>query len=329
MFRNAAVTVFWQGATLQVVREIALEAERLGFEYFWLPEAWGLEALSAIGYILTVTKKIKVGSGVLNVYSRSAALIGMACATLDQIAPGRFVLGLGSSGRPLVEDWHGVRFEKPLERTKEYVEVIKKTAKGEKVEYDGEILKLSRFRIFTKPMQSRLQIYLGAIGEENLRLAGSISDGAILASFPMSKLDYALRLVNESGPGKKVFAYYPFNAASSSNESAKGRSEATANIAFYVASMGKYYSGNLSRLGYAESVRRIMESHANSGSKGASSAVDEALLDDLSLVGSVSEISEKIGKMPAEVVPVFALRGSSSEDAIEGINSLRRIAEVL
>jgi alkanesulfonate monooxygenase SsuD/methylene tetrahydromethanopterin reductase-like flavin-dependent oxidoreductase (luciferase family) len=329
MFRTAAVTVSWQGASVKAVRDIAIEAENLGFDYFWVPEAWGLEALSTIGHILSVTEKIKIGSGILNVYSRSAALIGMACATLDQIAQGRFILGLGSSGRLLIEDWHGVRFQKPLERTKEYVEVVKSVSSGKNVEYDGNILKLSRFRIFTKPIQSRQEIYLGAIGEQNLRLASRISDGAILASFPISKLDYALSIMNEGGADKKIFSYHPFRVVNTDEERIKARAEAASNIAFYIASMGKYYSQNLSKLGYSESVLKIIETHAKLGGRETSKAVDERLLDDLTLIGTSSEISDKVRKMPAAVVPVFALKGSTENEVQEGIDSLRKISEVL
>ncbi|MDG6999762.1 MAG: LLM class flavin-dependent oxidoreductase, partial [Nitrososphaerota archaeon] len=186
MNRNLGVTVSWQGATVPCVRSVALSAEELGFEYLWVPEAWGLDATTTIAHLLTVTSSIKIGTGILNVYSRSAALIGMTCATLEQISPGRILLGLGTSGKSLVEDWHGVQFARSLQRTKEYVEVIRKVATGEKVEFEGELLRLARFRLYTKPC-SPPPIFLGAIGEKNLKLAGKISDGAIVATYPLSK----------------------------------------------------------------------------------------------------------------------------------------------
>ncbi len=147
----------WRGATIDSTRAIAQEAERLGFEYLWLTEAWGLETLSTAGYLFGITSKIKIGIGVLNVFSRSAALIGMACATLDQIAPGRFVLGLGSSGKAVVKNWHGQQFAKPIERTKEYVGIIKRVASGESLDYSGEIPKVIRVQAvyYTESIRAR------------------------------------------------------------------------------------------------------------------------------------------------------------------------------
>ena len=148
------MTVDWRGATIDALNTIALQADYSGCGYFWVPEAWGLEAFSTIGHLLTITRQIKIGPGIVNIFSRSAATIGMSCATLNQLAPGRFVLGLGTSGKGLVEYFHGAKFEKKFKRMNEYVEVIKKVSSGQIVEYNGEILKLSRFRLYGQALSS-------------------------------------------------------------------------------------------------------------------------------------------------------------------------------
>ena len=324
MIRNIGVTTAWQGATVQAVRSVASAAEDLGYGYLWIPEAWGLEASSMMAHVLTLTSEIKIGSGIINVYSRSAALIGMTFATLEQISPGRTLLGLGTSGRALVEFWHGTKFDRPFQRTKEYVEVIRRVASGDKVEYDGKVLKLSRFRLFTKPA-SVPKIFLGAIGERNLKLAGSISDGAILATYPKSKLEQASRLVSENGP-KKVFAYYPFRIVSSEDEARVAKSEIAENIAFYVASMGSYYAKNLVRLGFEQSVNRIVEAHRVGGHAGAAKAVDDSLLGDLSLIGSLDQVIQQLSEIPEGVVPVLGLKVASEEQVRTGIESLKAFA---
>ncbi len=319
------VTIDWQGATIPAITAVAAEADAHGFGYFWIPEAWGLEALSTAGYLLEATKKIRIGTGVLNVYSRSAALIGMSCATLDQIAAGRFMLGLGTSGRALVEDWHGMRFEKSLARTKEYVEVIRKVVKGETVDYDGQTLKLKRFRLFTKPIASSLEILLGAIGEKNLELAGEVADGAIVVHYPLSALKEAVKLV-----GKKIFAWYPLNIAESKEEEEKARFRIGRNIAFYVVSMGKYYARNLSRLGYSEDVARIKNAHAVSGSKGAAAAVSDEVFEELAFVGSAESVREKIERrIPEGVLPVFGFSVATVEECSDAVKSLRLISSVI
>ena len=252
MLENYGVTVTWQGMTVDGLTAIATEADKLGFGYLWIPEAWGLEAFSVISHILDRTKNIRVGTGITNVYSRSAALIGMGCATFDQIAPGRFMLGLGSSGRGLIEYWHGYDFSKPLRRTEEYVQVIRKVAKGDTVDFDGDVLKhLSRFRLFTKPMEKSLEIYLGAIGDENIRLAGKICEGAILAEYPSSKMDHALKLLNgeSQSVSKKLFTYLPAFISNSKENIDKAREQIAKNISFYVTSMGAILSKEPNEIG--------------------------------------------------------------------------------
>jgi len=307
----------WRGATIERSRAIAQKADRLGFDYLWLTEAWGLESLSTAGYLLGLTSKIKIGIGVLNVFSRSAALIGMACATLDQIAPNRFVLGLGSSARGVVENWHGEPFSEPMQRTREYVEIVKRVARGDQLDYSGEILKLSGLRLYTRPMKREQEIYIGAIGDKNLELAGAISDGAIVTMYPLSKISHALEVLERSNPsGKKktLFLYLSMKIVSNSQEMENARNEVARNISFYVASMGKYYSRNLAALGYDQMVKKILAAHSEGGSKAATAAVDEDLINELSMIGNVDEIREKLLKLPRNVVPVFALDSPPTED---------------
>jgi alkanesulfonate monooxygenase SsuD/methylene tetrahydromethanopterin reductase-like flavin-dependent oxidoreductase (luciferase family) len=314
------VSIMWRGATIDSTRAIAKEADRLGFEYLWLTEAWGLEALSTAGYLLGATSKIKIGIGILNVFSRSAALIGMACATLDQIAPGRFALGLGSSARDVVERWHGETFTKPMQRTKEYVDVIRRVTSGETVGYSGEILKLSGFRLYTKPLNRKQEIYIGAIGEKNLEFAGAIGDGAIVTMYPISKLSRALVFLRRSASSdskKKLFAYLPVKVIRNSEDEEKARIEVSRNISFYVASMGKFYARNLSALGYDKNVEKIIAAYAQGGSRAATAAVDDELIDALSLIGSLDQIKEKLARIPGGVVPVFALDSPSTGDISE------------
>ncbi len=322
--KEFGVTIAWQGATIEALRYIALESERLGLGYLWIPEAWGLEGFSTSSYLLSITTKIRIGTGVVNVYSRSAALIGMACATMDQIAPGRFILGLGSSGRAVVENFHGVRFERPRERTREYVEVVRKVARGESVEYSGDLLKLSRFRLFTKHASSPLEIYLGVMGARNLRLAGELCDGAIVTMYPISRLVDASRMLGAEE--KKLFAYIPTMVLSGKKgDDDLSREIIARNIAFYITSMGKYYSSNLARLGFDSEVRRVIDAHARSGSKGATIAVGDELLDELALIGTRDQVIEKISRLPGGVHPVFAFSVRSAGELANSINSLRQI----
>lgn len=312
----------WHGSTIEGIDAIATEADRLGFRYFWVPEAWGLEAFSVASRVLSKTSSIHVGIGIANVFSRSAALIGMGCATLDQMAPGRFVLGLGSSGKLLVENWHGVEFSKPLKRTQEYVETIRKVALGQQIESrrDGS---LSKFRLFTKPMQQHLEIYLGAISDNNLRLGGEICDGAILAMYPSSRLEHALEVLG-GGRSKKLFTYLPTAVSKSEEELLGMKKDIANNVLFYVRSMGEYYARNLARLGFENEVRRIRET--KNVDQSSIEVVGEKLLSDLSLIGSPKAIAERISEFPEGVTLVFGFGSKSKEDVKMAINSMNLLS---
>ena len=311
---ECGVAISWRGASIEATRAICMEADRLGFRYLWISEAWGLEALATAGYLLGLSSRVTLGAGVLNVYSRSAALIGMACATLEQISPGRFVLGIGTSGRTLVENWHGMKFDSLQIRIREYVNVIRKVARGEAVDFKGETMNLAGFRLYTRPSKE-IEIYLGAMGDRSLKLAGEICEGVIVTMYPLSKLEHAAQLVN--GNSKKIFAYLPLRITANVEEAARARLEVAKHIAFYVSSMGAYYARNLERLGFENAVSKIRKAHSLGGSKSATQAVEDALLDELSVIGRPEEIRRKLSHLPDSVVPVFvvdALRGLKIND---------------
>jgi alkanesulfonate monooxygenase SsuD/methylene tetrahydromethanopterin reductase-like flavin-dependent oxidoreductase (luciferase family) len=328
--------IYWRGATIEGSRKIALESDKVGLDYLWVTEAWGLEALSTIGYLAGITGRVKIGPGVLNAFSRSAALIGMFCATMNQLAPRRFMVGLGTSGKTLIEEFHGIPFDKPIRRTREYVEVIRKVSRGERIDYKGRVLKLSRFKIATDPMRADPEIYIGAIGDRNLALAGEIADGAIVTLYPFSKLSRAVSQVSlgaqksameeeeTKARPKPVFAQFPVIITSSTEETRQTRKSVAKQIAFYVASMGEYYARNLSNLGYEDQVKKIVHAHASSR-EAALDAVDDKLLDDLSMVGDAEEVAGHLGRLPPRVIPVLGLDASNPSLSCSTIAALGQL----
>jgi alkanesulfonate monooxygenase SsuD/methylene tetrahydromethanopterin reductase-like flavin-dependent oxidoreductase (luciferase family) len=325
------VTFDWRGANIGAITTIALQADHSGCGHLWVPEAWGLEAFSTVGHLLSITKRIKVGTGVVNIFSRSAGTIAMACATANQLAPGRFLLGLGISGKGLIESFHGIPFEKTLKRTTEYIEVIRKIQAGETIDYDGGILKLSRFRLYTAPVVPPVPIYLGAMGERNLSLAGKITDGAIVTMFPISMLGKCIESVNQENKGtkKKVFVYIPFRIITNQREEAEAKLEISKYVSFYIASMGKYYARNLEKLGFGKEVERIKSASSSGGASEASKAVDDGLLSELSLIGQPNKILDRLVSIPEGVYPVFALPASSPREGDISAKALREFSSAL
>jgi F420-dependent oxidoreductase-like protein len=172
------------GLTAAEQLELVLDAERLGYDSVWTAEAYGSDAATILGWLAHATSRIKLGSGIFQMPGRSAAMTAMTAATLDQLSDGRMLLGIGSSGPQVAEGWHGQRFGRQLQRTREYVDVVRMALRRERVEYHGETLELplpdgpgKALKLTIAPVQERMPIYLAAIGPRNTTLAAEIADG--------------------------------------------------------------------------------------------------------------------------------------------------------
>src|SRR5881409_662822 len=178
------------GLTSEDQIAIVQEAERLGYDSVWTAEAYGSDAATILGWIAAQTSKIKIGSAIFQMPARSPAMTAMTAATLDQLSGGRMLLGIGSSGPQVSEGWHGVRFARQLQRTREYVEVVRMALRRERVEIHGETLELplpegpgKALKLTIGTVQDSIPVYLAAIGPNNTRLAGEIADGWIPTLF--------------------------------------------------------------------------------------------------------------------------------------------------
>src|SRR3954464_12939781 len=163
---------------------VVREAERLGYAVVWAAEAYGSDAVTVLAYLAAQTERIDIGSAVFQIPARTPAMTAMTAATLDSLSGGRFRLGLGVSGPQVSEGWHGVRFAKPLARTREYVDIVKLALDRKVVRYQGETFELPlpdgpgrALRLMLHPAREHIPIYLAAIGPKNLELAGEIADG--------------------------------------------------------------------------------------------------------------------------------------------------------
>src|ERR671916_2024257 len=174
------------GLTSADQREIVQEAEKLGYDSVWTAEAYGSDAATILGWLAGLTDRIKLGSAIFQMPGGSAAMTAMTAATIDNLSDGRMLLGIGSSGPQVAEGWHGQRFGRQIQRTREYVEVVRKALARERLEYEGETLVLplpdgpgKALKLTIGPVQERIPVYLAAIGPKNTTLAAEIADGWI------------------------------------------------------------------------------------------------------------------------------------------------------
>src|SRR5690349_12238843 len=154
----------------------------------WIPETWGMDCCSVMSAVSQIAKKPKIGSSIMNIYSRSPALVAMTASTLDVLSGGRMVIGLGTSSPAIVEDWHGAKFLQPVARMREYVEVIRLVLSGKKCNHDGNFFHLKNFALLISKPRKDIPIYLAAVNKKMVDLTWEIADGAIFYLRPISEL---------------------------------------------------------------------------------------------------------------------------------------------
>jgi len=177
-------------ASLEFVRD----AERLGVDSVWVPEAWMYDALTPLGYLAAITDRIRLATGVVQLGARSPAMLAMSALALQEMSDGRFILGIGTSGPQVMEGWHGVRFDRPVTRTRETIDIIRTIAAGDRLTYEGTTYTLplpnSQGRAIRSPVAGAgIPIHVASMGPANLRLTGSMADGWIGTAFMPESAD--------------------------------------------------------------------------------------------------------------------------------------------
>jgi len=250
----------------------------------WVPETWGMENFSMLGAVSTKTTNQKIGSSIINIFSRSPSTIAMGAITVDSLSNGRLILGLGTSSLPIVESFHGYSFVKPLQRMKEYVEIIRLVTSGKKVNYDGDIFKLSNFTLLIKPLRNEIPIYLAAINQKMVDLAWNIGDGVIFYLRPLNEMKQTISKMQSK---KKIdVTCQLITCVSENSEEAIERAKKT--VAFYI-SVGDIYRKFLAKNGFENEISNIFEEFKKSGFKSNHELVSDSMLNSLAISGTPDE----------------------------------------
>ena len=299
------------GLTAQQQLELVLEAERLGYDSVWSAEAYGSDAATILAWIAQATSKIKLGSGILQMPARSAAMTAMTAATIDLLSGGRMLLGIGSSGPQVAEGWHGQRFARQLQRTREYVAVVRMALARERVEFHGETLELplpdgpgKPLKLTISPVQERIPIYLAAIGPKNTTLAAEIADGWLPTLFSPEHVGEFRPLLEEgfaragAGKGFDDFEIVPTVTAMVSDDRESARDAMRHYVALYVGGMGSrkqnFYNALVQRYGFEDAAREVQELYLAGKKEEAAAALPAELIDTVALVGPADVVRERI-----------------------------------
>jgi F420-dependent oxidoreductase-like protein len=288
---------------------IVQEAERLGYDSLWAAEAYGSDAATVLAWLAAGTNGIKLGSAIFQMPGRSPAMTAMTAATIDELSGGRMVLGIGSSGPQVAEGWHGQRFGGQLQRTREYVEVVRKALDRERLEYHGETVELplpdgpgKALKLMIAPRQQRIPIYLAAIGPKNTALAGEIADGWIPTFFsPEHVAD--LRALLEEGAARSGRSLGDFDIAPVVNAYVSGDREQARDfmrpvLALYIGGMGSrkqnFYNQLVRRYGFDDAAQRIQDLYLEGKKEEAAAAIPDELIDLVSLAGPRDVVADRL-----------------------------------
>jgi F420-dependent oxidoreductase-like protein len=330
------------GLTAAQQLEIVQEAERLGYDSVWAAEAYGSDAATVLAWLAAGTSTIGLGSAIFQIPARSAAMTAMTAATLDQLSDGRMRLGIGASGPQVAEGWHGQRYGKMLQRTREYVAVVRMALARERVAFHGETLELplpdgpgKALKLTIAPVQERIPIYLAAIGPKNTALAGEVADGWIPTLFaPEHVAEFRTHLqegADRAGRSLDGFDIAPTVNVLVTDDLASGRDAMRPYLALYIGGMGSreqnFYNRLAQRYGCADAAARVQDLYLDGKREEAGAALPDELIDLVTLCGPKDHVRERLAVYRDAGVGTLMVT-PMAWSAEERLAQLRTIAEL-
>ncbi len=334
---------YWgMGLTAADQLQIARTAEDLGYDSIWSAEAYGSDAASVLAWLAAGTSRIKLGAGIFQIPARSAAMTAMTAATIDQLSGGRMLLGLGTSGPQVSEGWHGVRFPHQVERTRDYVAVVRMALAHKKVEYHGQTLDLPLrdgpgkvLKLTIRPVQENIPIYLAVLGPKNVALAGEIADGWLPVFFSPEHVS-KLRVPLEEGAARATRSLDDFRICPSVNvmitdDVASARDTMRPMLALYIGGMGSreqnFYNKLVSSYGFDVAAREVQDLYLEGKRSAAMEALPDELIDMTCIAGPKDRARERIRAFRDAGVETLIV-SPMAFDAEERQRQLRLVAEL-
>jgi F420-dependent oxidoreductase-like protein len=304
-------------------------AEEAGVDTVWVAEAWGRDCFTILTLLARETKQIKLGTGIVNCYSRTPAALAQHFATLDEFSGGRMIIGLGTSGHRVIEHFHGVPFQPSLTRLREYVEIIRMILAGEPLKYQGKLFHLERgFRLRFPPVRSRIPIYIASLTPKSVAQTAAIADGWMPVMIPLQRLGQEVaafrQLVRDAGRDPQSVMVRSPGAVTVTRDIDKAREESKAHLAFYLTNMGDFYREQLIRLGYEDAVSRVRSAWDEGGRAAGTAAVPDALVESLFLAGPVEACIERLEAQAAAGVDMHTVR-VDADDSRDMVRILQRL----
>jgi F420-dependent oxidoreductase-like protein len=328
----------YSGGFEETVAELA-EHEAAGLDIVFVPEAYSFDAVSQLGYIAARTSTVEIASGILQIYTRTPSLTAMTAAGLDYVSNGRFTLGIGASGPQVIEGFHGVRYDAPLGRTREIVDICRQVWRREKVQHSGKHYRIplpaeegtglgKPLKIINHPLRDRIPIVLASIGPKNVALTAEIAEGWLPIFFVPERAHEVWGEPLEAGKAKRDAALGDLQiylqAALCITEDAGTAQQMLDGmrpmVALYVGGMGakgkNFYNDVARRYGYEEEAEKIQDLYLDGKKDDAAAAVPEELVRAMSLIGPRTYVEERLQAFAAAgvtTINVTPLAGTPAE----------------
>lgn len=299
MSEPVALLAFWKNYDRKLYLRAAQLADELGYHSFWLPEAWGYEVFTLLTEMAVHTKRIGLGTGIINVFSRTPGLIAMSAATVDEISEGRLILGVGTSGKNVIEGFHGRPFDKPLSQVKDVIKVTRALLAGEKQSDAGATLAQYRpFKLEMKPLRPTIPIYVAALKQKAIEQIGECADGWIPTFWPYEKLAEGRAWIAagaaRAGRDASKIVTAPFTTALPLG-AAGGTAMAKQIISFYIGGMGDYYIELLTRFGFADECKKVADLYQDKTTRAqAADAVSDRMIEALTITGDPAHCLDEL-----------------------------------
>ena len=313
--------------------DLVLEAERLGYDSVWTAEAYGSDAISLLCWLGARTKKIKLGTGILQISARTPACVAMTAATIDHLSGGRLILGVGVSGPQVVEGWYGQPFPKPMGRTREFISLLRTILKREgPVTFLGEHYQLpyrggsglgKPLKLIMKPLRADIPIYLAAEGPKNVAMATEIADGWLPLYYSPYRPEVYAESLRNLKPGFEIACPVTVNVHEDLDQALQ---PVKWMLAFYIGGMGargrNFHADLVRRMGYGDAVDKIQQFFFEGKRAEAAAEVPDQFADEISLVGPPARIRARLQAW--KKTPITTILAGTRDAA-----ALRVLAEAL
>jgi F420-dependent oxidoreductase-like protein len=334
------------GKSFRQAAEEVVAFENVGLDIAWTSESYSLDAITAIGYLAACTRRVQLGTSILPIYSRTPTLLAQTAAGLDWVSDGRAILGLGSSGPQVVEGWHGVRYDRPLQRSREIVEICRRVWRREVLDFQGSAYQVplpagegsglgKPLKMIAHPVRDRIPIYLAALGQKNVQLTAEIADGWIPMLVMPERIDQVWGQALADGLARRSPDLGPMEIVAGGivaigDDVEPLRELERPHLALYVGGMGargaNYYHDLAVQYGFAREARIVQDLYLDGKKEAAAAAIPDELLEGTTLVGPAPYIRERLAVYKAAGVTILNVT-PVGPDPVKTIERLRALVD--